>query len=213
MKPTVLLFFVTAVLLTSCGSNNSSDVESKDETSTTNTADIPAMTNKKYPLKSGTVHFESHMQTGSLEMIQKSIVYFDDYGIKERKDTYDEDGVLKESFFSDGKTLYTLIHKNKSAYKAGNAYRGTELKFDWDEISSEDKSSGKAKKGSNEDILGKDCEVYFYDGNKFAGWKNICLLTEVQGSGVTNKTIATEIKEGPVSADLFAVPADYTVNN
>ena len=211
MKSTVILFLATAFLLTSCGSNNSSDVESKDETSATYTTDIPEVIIKKYPLKSGTVHFESHSKVGSMAMVQKSIVYFDDYGIKERKDTFDEDGSLKESFFSDGKTLYTLMHENKRAFKAGNAYRGTEMKFDWEEISEADKGSGKAKKGDNENILGKDCEVYYYDGSKFAGCNNICLLIEVQSGDISNKTIATDIQEGSVPADLFLIPSDYTV--
>ena len=184
-----------------------------NETSPLSSVNNEAPAIKKYPIKSATIHFESHMKAGSIEMVQKSIVYFDDYGMKERKDTYDEDGSLKESFFSNGKTLYTLIHKDKSAFKAGNAFRGTEMKFDWEEISAADKESGKAKKGDNENILGKDCEVYYYEGSKFAGWKNISLLTEVQAGNIRNKTIATEIQEGPVPSDLFQVPADYTVAN
>lgn len=213
MKSKTILFLAGAFLLMSCGSNNSPDTSSQNEAVTTSNADGEAPAMKKYLVRNATIHFESHMKSGSFEMKQKTIVYFDDYGMKERKDTYDEDGSLKESFFSDGKTLYTLIHPDKSAFKAGNAYRGTEMKFDWAEISAADKASGKATKGTNETILGKDCEVYFYEGSKFAGWKNICLLTEVENGDIRNKTIATNFQEGPVSAELFIIPADYRVAN
>ena len=210
MKSKTICFLAAAFLLMACGNNNSTDtVNQEEENIAISNNEAPAI--KKYPIKNATIHFESQMKGANFDLVGKSIVYFDDYGLKERKDTYDEDGMLKESFLSDGKTLYLLIHKNKAAYNRGNASRGTEMKFDWDEIPSDKKSSGEAIKGPNENILGKDCEVYFYNGNKFAGWKNICLLTEVESSGVSNKVIAIKIQEEPVSAELFTVPSDYTV--
>ncbi|MEO6683855.1 MAG: hypothetical protein ABIN48_13615 [Ginsengibacter sp.] len=210
MKSTAILLMATALFIASC-SSTTSEKKSNEEVVESYTDDLDATFNKKYGVKNGTIQFESQMKGANFDLVGKSIVYFDDYGIKERKDTYDEDGMLKESFLSDGKTLYLLIHKNKAAYKRGNTYRGTEMKFDWDEIPSDKKSSGEAIKGPNENILGKDCEVYFFKGSKFAGWKNICLLTEVEGSGVSNKVVAIKIQEEPVSAELFSVPSDYTV--
>lgn len=213
MKSTAILFFATAILFSACNSNSAENPVKEETIANSNDGDATLI--KKYGIKTATITYEAHMKAAGYEGVGKSIVYFDDYGNKERKDTYDEDGTLKETFFSDGKTLYLLIHKNKAAYKRGDAYRGTEMKFDWNGIPSEDKSSGKAKKGSNENIIGKDCEVFYHESgtgkSKFAGWQNICLLTEVQGSNVTNKIIATDIKEDPISPETFAVPADYAI--
>ncbi len=208
--------FLLLAFATTMGCNNSDEtIPDKPEENTSvpgqTTAAIPNV--KKYQLPAGTITYETKSKAGNYNSVTKSIVYFDDYGMKERKDSYDEEGNLKESFFSDGQSLYLLIHEDKSAFKRGNAYRGTEFKFDWDEIPSKDKDSGKAKKGGNETILGKDCEVFYHESSvgkaKYAGWQNICLAMDMEGSGVISKTIAQQIEEGPVPAEKFAVPADY----
>ena len=48
---------------------------------------------------------------GSIKLTEKKVLYFDDYGMKEREDSY-EGETLKSSFMSDGKELITLIHEN-----------------------------------------------------------------------------------------------------
>lgn len=209
MKSTIILFFAAAILFSACSSPST-----ENETTIDKVKEQDAYTIKKYQLKSATITYQTAMKAAGYEGVGKSIVYFDDYGNKERKDSYDEEGNLKETFFSDGKTLYLLIHKNKAAFNRGSAYRGTEFKFDWNEIPSKDKESGKAKKAANETIAGKDCEVFHYGNDqadsKYAGWKNICLYTEVVSSGTSSIIKAVEIKEGPVPAEMFAIPAGYT---
>ena len=209
MKTRAILFFAAVIVVFACNNNSSENKTGENEKNT------DAVIHRKYQVKSATITYEMTMKAGGVDITGKSIVYFDDYGMKERKDTYDENGNLKETFFSDGKTLYTLIHKDKSAFKRGDAYRGTEFKFDWNEMPSKDKETGKAKKADNETILGRDCEVFYHETEhgkaRYAGWKNICLLMDIEGSGVSNKLIAVDIKEEPVSAETFTVPADYTL--
>ena len=63
----------------------------------------------------------------------KKILYFDNYGLKEREDYYD-DGKLKESVLTDGKIIYKVRYIDKTAFNMGIAQRGTAYKVDWNEI-------------------------------------------------------------------------------
>jgi hypothetical protein len=62
---------------------------------------------KKYGIKSGIVTFETTIKMTGMTITKKSIVYFDDYGMKECKESY-KNGKLEEPFFSDGKFLYKV---------------------------------------------------------------------------------------------------------
>ena len=44
---------------------------------------------KKYEVKSGIITFETSMNTLTVNLVFKTIISFDNYGIKERRDTYD----------------------------------------------------------------------------------------------------------------------------
>jgi hypothetical protein len=170
---------------------------------------------KKYDIKSGIVTFETTVKMGNMSIVTKSIVYFDDYGAKECKETYKAD-VLKESFFSDGKNLYAVYFADKTAMKRGVAYRGTEFRFNWNEISDKDKKSGKAKQLPGLTVAGKKCESFQYsDGGtttKYAGWGNICLLIDLASKNVSSITKAVKLEENAkVSGDKFAVPAGFTL--
>ena len=166
---------------------------------------------KKYDIKSGIVTFETAIKAGSMTIPRKVIVYFDEYGMKECKDTY-EDNKLTESFFSDGKSLYKVIHNDKTAYKSGDAYRGTELKFDWNEVSAKDKKDGKAKKLPDMTVAGKTCQAFALNNTTFAGWNGITLLTETKSKNMSSVSKAVKIEENAkVPAAKFAVPAGYAV--
>ncbi len=170
---------------------------------------------KKYDIKSGIVTIETTMKMGSMTLPKKDIIYFDDYGMKECKDTY-QDGKLTESFFSDGKFLYKVIHDDKKAYKSGTAYRGTEMKFDWNEISAKDKKEGKAKQVPDMKVAGKTCQAFELTdrGNTttFAGWSGITLLTDLKSKSMNSVSKAVKVEENAkVPAAKFAVPAGYAV--
>lgn len=166
---------------------------------------------KKYDIKSGIVTFETAIKAGSMTIPKKVIVYFDDYGMKECKDTYEGDK-LAESFFSDGKSLYKVIHNDKTAYKSGNAYRGTELRFDWNEVSAKDKKDGTAKKLPDMKVAGKACQAFELRNTTFAGWSGITLLTDMKSKGMSSTSKAVKVEENAkVPAAKFAVPAGYAV--
>ncbi len=169
---------------------------------------------KKYEIKSGIVTFESKTLLGKFEMKSKTVVYFDDYGMKECKETFEGD-VLKESFLSDGTNLYTLMHSKKEAFERGPASRGTELKFDWNEVSKNTNKDYKVEKLPSVSIAGKTCESFVIntkDGkNTFAGYKGVTFLTRVENKQMTVDVKATKFEENvPVPSAKFAIPAGYS---
>jgi len=169
----------------------------------------------KYDIKSGIITFDYTIMLGKTKLTNKTIVYFDDYGMKECKEEY-EGKELKKSFFSDGKTLYTVIHATKTAFKRGNAFRGTEFRFDLDEVSAKEKESGKARKLDNIIVAGKTCESFERRGTSdrtvFAGWNHIVLLTDYDAGTMKSTTRAVSVQENvKVPPDKFMVPAGYTV--
>lgn len=166
---------------------------------------------KKYQTKSGIITFETTIMMGKMEMKSKAVVYFDDFGMKERRDTYDGDTV-KESLFSDGKDLYLVIYAEKAAYKRGPAFRGTEFKFDWNEI----QRSGEAKKLPNMKIAGKDCEAFELNHkgniNTYAGWNNICFYIGTNQKNMTVVSKAVKFEENAaVPAEKFKIPAGFAL--
>jgi hypothetical protein len=170
---------------------------------------------QKYDIKSGVVTFEETTIMGATRIEGKRVVSFDDYGMKECRDTY-ERGVLKESFFSDGHNLYTVDHAQKTAYHRGKAGRGTELRFDWDEVSAGDKSEGKARRLPTVIAAGKECESFEHltaaGKTVFGGWKHICLVIEFTGGGMRKVTKAIRVEENVnVPAEKFKVPYRYVV--
>ncbi|MGD0592003.1 MAG: hypothetical protein ABSA44_14580 [Bacteroidota bacterium] len=73
---------------------------------------------KKYDIKSGIVTYDLIMKMGTMEMKKKTIVSFDDFGMKECRETF-SDNKLEESYFSDGKNLYSAKHAKKNCLEAG----------------------------------------------------------------------------------------------
>jgi uncharacterized pyridoxamine 5'-phosphate oxidase family protein len=166
---------------------------------------------KKYQIQSGIITFETTLTMGKMVMKTKAVVYFDDFGMKECRDTYDDSGI-KESFFSDGKDLYLVMYEKKEVYKRGTAYRGTEYKFDWNEIA----PSGKGKKLPNMTVLGKNCEAFEMNdkGNisTFAGWNNVCLYMATKQSSMTVVSKAVKFEENvKVPAEKFKIPAGFVL--
>jgi len=172
---------------------------------------------KKYGIKSGIITFDLILKMGDMNIVSKSVVTFDDYGMKERKDTYSGDQ-LKETFFSDGKELYLVIYAENTAYKRGQAYNGTEYKVSWEELSRGGGKSLDATKLANIEVLGKDCESYQIKSNNsttiFAGWQGICLLMDTTTSGINSVLKAVKFEENiPISSDTFKVPAGFATKS
>jgi hypothetical protein len=172
---------------------------------------------KKYDIKSGIVTFESITKIGKMEMKDKLVVYFDDYGMKECKETFSGDK-LTESFFSDGKDLYLVKHGNKMAFKRGTASRGTELRVEWTEFGTEkDRSSGVYKKLPAMTVAGKKCEMFEHNDDKgnttrYGGWNKILLFMDMKTGSMQTTQRAVKVEENvKVPPEKFAVPKGFTV--
>lgn len=169
---------------------------------------------KKYGIKSATIIYENIVKTISVDMKYKTIVYFDDFGTKECKESYVGD-TLQEAIMSDGRKSYKIDYRKKIAYSLGRANRGTETRYDWNNVAEEDKKSGKVKKAPNQIIAGRSCEVYTVNTGiaslTYGGWKNILFLSNVQSPGGKIFTKAISINTDSVPANKFIIPDNFLV--
>lgn len=168
-------------------------------------AEIP--TARKYDIKSGIMEFEQDFAG----IKSTKILYFDDYGSKERVEVY-EDGLLESCVFSDGKTRYTLHAEAKIAYRVDQpGDRGWEMEFhSWDEIRRLPNYQEDYKKVENFTVVGKNCEAYQYkDIAVFAGWNGLTLYHK-QNPGILIQAIKLE-EDVKHDAAIFTVPSGFTV--
>jgi hypothetical protein len=172
---------------------------------------------KKYDIKSGIVTYEEVMKVSTMTIKTKYIVYFDDYGMKECRETWSVENVLTGVTFSDGKDLISLNIKKKKASKQGDAFRGTELRVEWSDFGTEkDRQSGKIKKLPAQVIAGKTCEIFESNDGKggvtrYGGWSKILMLLDSKSSSTHVVRTAVKVEENvPVPADKFKVPAGYS---
>ena len=114
---------------------------------------------KKYDVKSGIITYETSTMEGRIQIAGRIVLYFDQYGRQECKDTY-VNGMLKESVLCDGRTVYTLWHDQRIVFKRGPANRGTEVRFDWEALPSTEKADGHLKKLPPMTLAGKVCEAF-----------------------------------------------------
>jgi hypothetical protein len=170
---------------------------------------------RKYDIRSGVVTYELTMKIGTTELKTKSIVYFDDYGMKECKETY-SNNQLSQSYFSDGKNVYAVKHKQKTAYNRGPAYRGTEPCVEWSELGTEmDRQSGKIKRQPAMTVAGKECEVFVSgevkgDKTLWGGWKKILMFMETGAiSGKTTLRAVNVEENAKVPPEKFQIPAGF----
>ena len=170
---------------------------------------------KKYALKSGVITFA---QSGLLEGTLK--VLFDDYGIKERQETYSPEGKLEEIKIADGENLYQISHRysdDKVAVRLGSGKFGTEMKFVAEPYrKEEDKTKHNFQKLDDMEVLGKTCQAYSVESRMgktmFAGWEGLLLYTKVTMSMGESVTQAVSLEENvSVDAALFQLPEGYTV--
>ena len=170
---------------------------------------------KKYDIKSCTITYEMTQKMAGLDMKNKIVLSFDDYGMRECRETYQGDEI-KEVYFSDGKDLYKLQPGKKTAFKRGKADRGTEVTIDWSSVSSDDKKSGKAKQLPKTIIAGKTCESFMAisggSSTTYASWNHILMMIDMKSKDMTMvKKAITVDEKTPVPADKFKVPEGYTV--
>jgi hypothetical protein len=170
---------------------------------------------KKYDIKSCTITFESTQKMAGFDMKNKVVLYFDDYGMKECRETYEGDK-LRDVYLSDGKNLYSINPAKKTAVKRGEASNGTEVRVAWNDVSDDDKKSGKAKQLPNMTIAGKTCAAFVagLEGSTttYASWNRILMLVDMKSKDMTMlKKAVTVDEKTAVSADKFKIPAGYTI--
>lgn len=195
----VLVFFICSIIFSCCQNLG-------------NTTNVEQPGYKKYLIKSGSFENQTVLSTISVHMAYKTIIYFDDYGMKECRDTYTGE-ILEERFLCDGINTYKIVPKEKTAYLVGKAYRGTEPRFSWEEVDKVDKKSGKTLRLADTLIAGKKCERYQVTAGgvtaTYAGYKNISFLTLIISPGGTSLTRCVAIKVMNIPAEKFTIPDGY----
>jgi hypothetical protein len=173
---------------------------------------LEAQAANKYDIKSGIITLESVTIISKMEIKITKIVYFDDYGIKEREETYSS-GKLSGVRFTDGKDKISLSLKKKTATKEGPGDRGlgprVELSFFG---STKDIESGIVKKIAPMTLAGQTCEVFQYKKGKntqtYAGWNKVMVYSKV------DSTVIKAVKIEPnavIPKEKFQIPAGYTL--
>lgn len=169
---------------------------------------------KKYDVPSGVITFNTSLNTLTVNLSYKTVISFDHYGMRERRDTYDGD-VLTDTYLCDGFNNYSISHKYKKIDRTGKAYRGTESRFGWDEIKKEDIKSGKVIKRPTQIIANKKCQVFSILTGvatvTYGGWNNIILLDEVHSPGGKKVSEAVNVQIYPVDPNTFKLPKGYAV--
>ena len=140
---------------------------------------------KKYEVKSGVVTYEvTVVMNGKTISTNKNVLYFDEYGKKEREDKFNREVLIGSSIYN-GKTRYEVNHKKKNYSEMPANSIGYKVNFA--DLPEADRKSGNAKKLPNETILGKSCETYTYQktNSKYAGWKGILFFLETSSGGLS----------------------------
>ena len=166
---------------------------------------------KKYDVKSGIVTFETLTSEGRVTVVGKIVLYFDDYGRKECKDTY-VGGYLKESVLSDGKDVYTVWHDKRVVFKRGPTSAGTEVRFDWEGIPKNRRMT--LKKLPDIVVADQPCEMYERAGGastvRLAGWNHILLYREDSRSGGARIVRAVKVEPtNTIPYSKFLHPPTY----
>ncbi len=216
MKLISSYFFISILLLISCNNTPQSKKqppvpETVLDLQEANANDsIPVY--KKYDVRSGVITFNTSMSTLTVNVTYKTVISFDHYGMRERRDTYDGD-VLTETFLCDGFNNYNISHAHKKIVRTGKAYRGTESRFGWDQIKEEDIKSGRVIKRPTQIIAGKKCQVFSILTGvatvTYGGWNHIILLNEVESPGGKSFSKAVNVETDSVDPDTFKLPKGY----
>ncbi|MFH0977037.1 MAG: hypothetical protein V1874_14745 [Spirochaetota bacterium] len=166
----------------------------------------------KYDIKSSIITLETVLKVGKTEMKMTKIVYFDDFGAKEREETY-SNGKLNGVRFTDGKDKISLNLSKKTAAKEGSGDRGLGPRVDIDFFgTTKDIESGLVKKIAPMTLAGQSCDVFEVKKGKtpqtYAAWKKVMVYTK------TDSTVIKAVKIEPnavIPKDKFQVPSGYTL--
>jgi len=169
---------------------------------------------KKYDVKSGIVTYETLTQEGRVRVAGRIVLYFDQYGQMECKDTY-VNGMLKESVLCDGRTVYTLWHDQRIVFRRGPATQGTEIRFDPESFPLTDRGEAVVRRLPSMTVAGRTCDAYERvtraGSTTYAGADHIVLYCDrnLQGEEWVMKAVSIDVTT-KVPAWKFVPPAGYT---
>jgi hypothetical protein len=205
-----------ALLGTSC-SNNAGDTSSitDDKNVTVNEISDPKRpANARYNLKSGIITFEATM----LMMDQEVVMYFDDYGLKQRSEI--NISLMGKSMKNITLTDTAYVYSWDPESQKGNRIPvNTESpdNIDFTKLTEKVRTMYNIRDEGSEKVLGRNCKVYSIDfkkagvSGKYYVWNGIALKTDVLAMGNNVKMTAIKIEENvAVPAEKFRVPS--TVN-
>ena len=181
---------------------------------TNSTATAPSG-HKKYDLKSGIITFETTGTVGGDKVPKtKQVLYFDDFGAKESRESYKIDEAtgketLTDRDFEKDGFYYSISFENKGGSKTKGSGYGVASPFVMSEAATQ-----KAKGLADETIAGKSCKGFSMvtpSGNiTMYGWNKLTLktITDHAEYKIKTETVATKIEENvSIPADKFEVPA------
>lgn len=179
-----------------------------------------ALTGKRYKIKSCIVTSELNM--GSMGMKQTQVLYFDDYGKKECRESMNNMSVMGRkinqntiSIRKDG-YMYSFDLEKKTGTKMQIPSTVDVMKnLDFSKLSDDVMKEWNMVKEGTQTVLGKECNVLSMKSDKmgmqgkYYVWNNIPLKSETRMSGMVVSLIATKIEENvDIPASKFEIPAD-----
>jgi hypothetical protein len=220
---TILQYILVIVLLTSasCGNKGNKTIHNERAVSNPDDSRMMAKHVRKYGMKSGIITFS--VETNFVQEKQVKKVYFDDFGARETSEKYRNDKLIEKLINKADGYVYQLAIERKSGIRSKHAMAtGTEMKFDVSDGSwSEDlKKQYNFARLPNENICGKDCELFSTENEKmkakYAGWNGILLMIEISSpvgnTNMTTKSVATRIEENAVIPEtVWEVPAGISI--
>jgi hypothetical protein len=162
----------------------------------------------KYGVKSGIIEFRNVVPFGRSKVDTKAIVYFDDFGAKERKDSYTSDQFTNSSL-NDGKNLYTLVPDRKEAWLADAVTSGLDQAFDSPAFTAYHPTSL-----PDQVVAGKSCQFVTFTVDKtkhiVGGYQRIVFFHDWPGA-ILAKAVRFE-ENAVIPPGTFEVPKGYTVH-
>jgi hypothetical protein len=200
------------ILFTACsGNQDKQNADKKDSTATSapGSADKPA--DARYGMKSGKIVYKST----TMMMNQDIIIYFDDWGKKQRSEITMEllGQKVNNVTIIDSASVYNIDMTKKT---------GTIIPMDTTSpdhinfltIPEETKKKFNITEAGEEEVIGRKCKVYSMSdkvtglSGKYYIWNGIPLKTVAKMMGIEVKMEATELVENAViPAEKFVVPA------
>ena len=163
-----------------------------------------------YPLKTGSITYTMSMMGADNTMI----LYFVDNGNKQCSDVRTEMFGMKihNRNIIVGKKTY-LLDMNQKTYTERELSE-EDLQKTGFYISDERMTKEEINKIGEENLLGKNCQVYSLNEKgsevKFWLWKGLMLKMETGSEGMSVNIIATDIKELAPDKALFELPSDFS---